>query len=37
MTFQPDQRGAMWGATPLYYTDGSRIDFARSANYAPRL
>ncbi|MGU3316081.1 TonB-dependent siderophore receptor [Sphingomonas sp. M6A6_1c] len=29
-------RGAMWGATPLYYTDGSRIDFARSANYAPR-
>ncbi|MEI5685655.1 TonB-dependent siderophore receptor [Sphingomonas kyungheensis] len=29
-------RGAMWGAIPLYYTDGSRIDFARSANYAPR-
>ena len=27
--------GAMWGAIPLYYTDGSRIDFARSANYAP--
>lgn len=29
-------RGAMWGAIPLYYTDGSRIDFARSSNYAPR-
>lgn len=29
-------RGAMWGAIPLYYTDGSRIDFTRSANYAPR-
>ena len=27
--------GAMWGAIPLYYTDGSRIDFARSSNYAP--
>ena len=28
-------RGAMWGALPLYYTDGSRIDYERSANYAP--
>jgi outer membrane receptor for ferric coprogen and ferric-rhodotorulic acid len=28
-------RGAMWGAIPLYYTDGSRIEFKRSANYAP--
>lgn len=28
-------QGAMWGAIPLYYTDGSRIDFSRSANYAP--
>lgn len=27
--------GATWGAIPLYYTDGTRIDFARSANYAP--
>ncbi|MBB4154638.1 outer membrane receptor for ferric coprogen and ferric-rhodotorulic acid [Sphingomonas jinjuensis] len=27
--------GAMWGAIPLYYTDGSRIEFKRSANYAP--
>ena len=28
-------RNAMWGAIPLYYTDGSRIDFPREANYAP--
>jgi outer membrane receptor for ferric coprogen and ferric-rhodotorulic acid len=28
-------RGAMWGALPLYYTDGTRIDYRRSANYAP--
>lgn len=28
-------RNAMWGAIPLYYTDGTRIDFDRSANYAP--
>ena len=28
-------RGAMWGALPLYYTDGTRIDYDRSANYAP--
>ena len=28
-------RGAMWGAIPLYYTDGTPIDFPRSANYAP--
>ncbi len=28
-------RGAMWGANPLYYTDGTRIDLDRSANYAP--
>ncbi len=28
-------RGAMWGALPLYYSDGSRIDYARSANTAP--
>ena len=28
-------RGAMWGANPIYYTDGSRIDLPRSANYAP--
>ena len=28
-------RGAMWGALPLYYTDGTRIDYPRSANYAP--
>ena len=28
-------RGAMWGALPLYYTDGTRIDYKRSANYAP--
>ena len=25
-------RGAMWGALPLTYTDGTRIDYARSAN-----
>ncbi|MCD2316168.1 TonB-dependent siderophore receptor [Sphingomonas sp. IC-11] len=28
-------RGAMWGAIPLYYTDGTRLEFDRSANYAP--
>lgn len=28
-------RGAMWGAIPLYYTDGTRIEFDRTANYAP--
>ncbi|MFZ5748458.1 MAG: TonB-dependent siderophore receptor [Pseudomonadota bacterium] len=28
-------RGAMWGAVPLYYTDGTRIPFDRSSNYAP--
>lgn len=27
--------GAMWGALPLYYTDGSRIDLARSTNTGP--
>ena len=26
---------AMWGALPLYYTDGSRIDWSRSANTGP--
>ena len=25
-------KGAMWGALPLYYTDGSRIDLPRSAS-----
>lgn len=25
-------RGAMWGALPLYYTDGSRIDYERGAS-----
>ena len=29
-------RGAMWGALPLYYTDGTRIDLPRSANTGPR-
>ncbi len=28
-------RGAMWGAIPLYYTDGTRLEFDRTANYAP--
>ncbi|WP_066781189.1 TonB-dependent siderophore receptor [Sphingomonas sp. CCH5-D11] len=28
-------RGAMWGAIPLYYTEGTRIEFDRTANYAP--
>lgn len=28
-------RNAMWGGIPLYYTDGTRIDFARSANHSP--
>jgi outer-membrane receptor for ferric coprogen and ferric-rhodotorulic acid len=28
-------RGAMWGALPLYYTDGTRIDLPRSANTGP--
>lgn len=27
--------GAMWGALPLYYTDGTRIDLPRSANTGP--
>ena len=27
--------GAMWGALPLYYTDGSRIDLDRSTNTGP--
>ncbi|HEX8445099.1 MAG TPA: TonB-dependent siderophore receptor [Sphingomonas sp.] len=28
-------RGAMWGALPLYYTDGTRIPLARSTNTGP--
>lgn len=28
-------RAAMWGAIPLYYTDGTRLEFDRTANYAP--
>lgn len=28
-------RGAMWGALPTYFTDGSRIDLPRSANTGP--
>lgn len=28
-------RGAMWGALPLYYTDGTRIDLPVSANTGP--
>lgn len=28
-------RGAMWGAIPLYYTDGTRIPLERSDSYAP--
>jgi len=28
-------RGAMWGALPLLYTDGTRINYDRSANVAP--
>lgn len=28
-------RGAMWGALPLYYTDGTRIDLDRSTNTGP--
>jgi outer membrane receptor for ferric coprogen and ferric-rhodotorulic acid len=27
--------GATWGALPIYYTDGSRIDLPRSANTGP--
>lgn len=27
--------GAMWGALPLYYTDGTRIDLPRSSNTGP--
>jgi outer membrane receptor for ferric coprogen and ferric-rhodotorulic acid len=27
--------GAMWGALPLYYTDGTRIDHDRSTNTGP--
>ena len=30
---RPD--GAMWGALPLYYTDGSAVDYQRSASTAP--
>lgn len=26
---------AMWGAIPLFYSDGTRFDFARGSNYAP--
>ncbi|MFT3966199.1 MAG: TonB-dependent siderophore receptor [Sphingobium sp.] len=28
-------RGAMWGAVPIYYADGTRIDLPRSANSGP--
>lgn len=28
-------RGAQWGAVPLYYTDGTRVDFGRSDNTGP--
>lgn len=28
-------RGALWGALPLLYTDGTRIDYDRSASTAP--
>ncbi|MBC2665440.1 TonB-dependent siderophore receptor [Novosphingobium flavum] len=28
-------RAAQWGAVPLYYTDGTRVDFARSDNTGP--
>lgn len=28
--------GAQWGALPLYYTDGTRIDLARSSNTGPK-
>ena len=28
-------KGAMWGALPLYYTDGTRIDLDRSTNTGP--
>lgn len=28
-------RGAMWGALPIYYTDGTRVDLPRSANTGP--
>ncbi|WBH18065.1 TonB-dependent siderophore receptor [Sphingomonas radiodurans] len=28
-------QGAMWGAIPIYYTDGTRLDLDSSANYAP--
>ncbi len=28
-------RGAMWGAIPLTYTDGTPLNFARSSNVAP--
>tara|TARA_B100000678_G_scaffold250292_1_gene225056 strand:+ start:626 stop:2854 length:2229 start_codon:yes stop_codon:yes gene_type:complete len=31
-----ESRGAMWGALPLYYTDGTRVDYDRSANSAPQ-
>jgi outer membrane receptor for ferric coprogen and ferric-rhodotorulic acid len=28
-------RGAMWGAIPITYSDGTPLDFARSSNVAP--
>ncbi|WP_293880286.1 TonB-dependent siderophore receptor [Sphingomonas sp.] len=28
--------GAQWGSLPLYYTNGSRIDFGRSTNTGPK-
>ncbi|MBO9582046.1 MAG: TonB-dependent siderophore receptor [Sphingobium sp.] len=30
-----ETHGATWGALPLYYTDGTRIDLARSTNTGP--
>lgn len=30
-----ESRGGMWGALPLYYTDGTRINLDRSANTGP--
>ena len=30
-----DSHGAMWGALPLYYTDGTRVDYDRSSNSSP--
>lgn len=31
-----DSDAAMWGAIPLYYSDGTPLKFDRSANYAPK-